>query len=104
MTKEMKQYLETVVTSIVNEDAAAAKEAFHEYLRLKTQEVLGEKADKDEDEGSGEDKDEGSGEDKDEGSGEDKDEEEDKRPAFLKKKGEEDEEGKGKKGKMQKSC
>ena len=96
MTKEMKQYLETVVTSIVNEDAAAAKEAFHEYLRLKTQEVLGEKADKDEDEGSGEDKDEGSGEDK--------DEKEDKRPAFLKKKGEEDEEGKGKKGKMQKSC
>ena len=88
MTKEMKQYLETVVTSIVNEDAAAAKEAFHEYLRLKTQEVLGEKADKDEDEGSGEDK----------------DEKEDKRPAFLKKKGEEDEEGKGKKGKMQKSC
>lgn len=78
MTKQMKQYLETVVTSIVNEDTAAAKEAFHEYLRLKTQAILGEKEDcdeeceddkknpfakKDEDEGSGSGEDEGSGED-----------------------------------------
>lgn len=79
MTKEMKQYLETVVTSIVNEDSDAAKDAFHQYLRLKTQSILSEKeecddeceddkknpfAKKDGDEGSGE---EGSGED--EGSG-----------------------------------
>ena len=65
MTKEMKQYLETVVTSIVNEDADSAKEAFHEYLRLKTQEVLGEKEECeeecDEDEGSGSGEEEGSG-------------------------------------------
>ena len=92
MTKEMKQYLETVVTSIVNEDSDAAKDAFHQYLRLKTQSILGEKeecdeeceddkkknpfAKKDEDEGSGE---EGSGED--EGSGKS-----DKKNPFAKKK------------------
>lgn len=75
MTKEMKQYLETVVTSIVNEDTAGAKEAFHEYLRLKTQVVLGEKEES-EDEGKknpfakkGSKDDEGSGSG-DEGSGE----------------------------------
>lgn len=79
MNKEMKQYLETVVTSIVNEDTAAAKGAFKEYLRLKTRAVLSEK----EEEGSGEEGsgDEGSGE---EGSGKDKDESSGK-PAFLKK-------------------
>jgi hypothetical protein len=65
MTKEMKQYLETVVTSIVNEDVASAKTAFHEYLRLKTQVVLGEKEEND-DEGSGSGEEEGSDE---EGSG-----------------------------------
>lgn len=64
MTKEMKQYLETVVTSIVNEDADSAKEAFHEYLRLKTQEVLGEASSCSEDEEECDeecDEDEGSG-------------------------------------------
>ncbi len=69
MNKEMKQHLENVVVSIVNEDTQAAKEAFHEYLRMKTQEVLGEKEEK-EDEKSNpfakkeEGEDEGSGEDK----------------------------------------
>jgi hypothetical protein len=80
MNKEMKQYLETVVTSVVNEDSAAAKAAFHEYLRLKTQDILGEAKDeeKDEEEGSG---DEGSSEDEssEEGSGEDESSEEDKK-------------------------
>lgn len=87
MNKEMKQYLEAVVTSVVNEDSTAAKAALHEYLRLKTQEVLGEaKDDKDEeddkdDEGSG-DEEEGSGS----GSGEDESSEEDKKPnPFAKK-------------------
>lgn len=60
MTKNMKQHLETVVNSIVNEDAEAATAAFHEYLRLKTQSILlGESDDNDEDdEDDGEDKDE----------------------------------------------
>ena len=48
MNKQMKQHLTTVVTSIVNEDTAAAKQAFHEYLSLKTQQILGEESKDDE--------------------------------------------------------
>ncbi len=84
MTKEMKQYLETVVTSIVNEDTDGAKAAFHDYLKLKTQSILEGK-----DEGSGE---EGSG---DEGSGEEgsgKEDESSGKPAPFKKKEKKDEE------------
>lgn len=40
MNKQMKLHLETVVNSIVNEDADTAKAAFHEYLRMKTQSIL----------------------------------------------------------------
>lgn len=40
MNKQMKQYLETVVNSIVNEDTDAAEAAFHDYLRAKTQSIL----------------------------------------------------------------
>lgn len=40
MNKQMKQHLETVVNSIVNEDTDAAKAAFHDYLRMKTQSIL----------------------------------------------------------------
>jgi hypothetical protein len=40
MNKKMKQHLEAVVASLVNEDAAAAKEAFHDYISLKTQSIL----------------------------------------------------------------
>jgi hypothetical protein len=40
MNKQMKLQLESVVNAIVNEDTAGAKEAFHEYLRAKTQEIL----------------------------------------------------------------
>ena len=40
MNKIMKQHLTTVVTAIVNEDSAAAKEAFKEYVSLKTQAIL----------------------------------------------------------------
>lgn len=46
MNKQMKLQLESVVNAIVNEDTEAAKEAFHEYLRAKTQSILlGEKSD-----------------------------------------------------------
>jgi len=85
MTKEMKQYLETVVTSIVNEDTDGAKAAFHDYLKLKTQSILEGK----DEEGSGEEGsgDEGSGE----GSGKGEDESSGK-PAPFKKKEKKDEE------------
>lgn len=66
MNKDMKQHLETVVMSIVNEDVSTAKKSFHEYLRLKTQSILSEKEECDtEDDGTEE---EGSG-DEEEGSG-----------------------------------
>lgn len=60
MNKQMKQHLETVVNSIVNEDTEAATAAFHEYLRMKTQTILlgeGDDEECDEDE-KDEDKDE----------------------------------------------
>lgn len=48
MNKQMQLQLESVIDAIVNEDTEAAKEAFHEYLRAKTQEILlGEKSDED---------------------------------------------------------
>ena len=96
MNKEMKQYLETVVTSIVNEDTAAAKGAFHEYLRMKTQDILGEKKEEADDEGSGSG-DEGSGEDS--GSGEDESSAEEKKDnPFAKKDDKKDDDKKEKKG------
>lgn len=59
MNKQMKQHLETVVNSIVSEDAEAAQAAFHDYLRLKTQAILlGEEAEDDETEEDEKDEDE----------------------------------------------
>ena len=40
MNKQMKQHLEAVVEAIIFDDAAAAKDAFHNYLSLKTQSIL----------------------------------------------------------------
>lgn len=40
MTKQMKKHLEAVVEAIIFDDAAAAKDAFHNYLSLKTQSIL----------------------------------------------------------------
>lgn len=50
MNKTMKQHLTTVVTAIVNEDSAAAKEAFREYVSLKTQAILLGEEDKNDEE------------------------------------------------------
>ena len=40
MNKQMKQHLEAVVEAIIFDDAAAAKDAFHSYLSLKTRSIL----------------------------------------------------------------
>lgn len=49
MNKIMKRHLTSVVTAIVNEDSVAAKEAFREYVSLKTQAILlGEESKSDE--------------------------------------------------------
>lgn len=50
MNKQMKAHLTTVVTAIVNEDTTAAKEAFREYVSLKTQAILLGEADRDDEE------------------------------------------------------
>lgn len=75
MNAQMKKQLETVITSIVEENTEEAKKAFHDYLRAKTQSILlGESDDADADD-EDEDKDE-----------DDKDEDkEDKTPPFVKK-------------------
>ncbi len=88
MNKQMKQHLETVVNSIVNEDTEAATAAFHEYLRMKTQSILlGEGEDEECDEDEMEDKDE-----KDEDKDDKKDEKkEDKKSDDKEEKDEEDE-------------
>jgi hypothetical protein len=69
----MKKQLETVITSIVEENAEEAKKAFHEYLRAKTQSIL-----------IGESEEECDDEDKDGDKDEDEDKE-DKTPPFAKK-------------------
>lgn len=51
MDKGMRKELETVVDSIINEDADIAQSAFHNYLRAKTQSILSEAEDKSEDDG-----------------------------------------------------
>lgn len=78
MNAQMKKQLETVITSIVEENTEEAKKAFHDYLRAKTQEILiGES-----DDGDADDEDE----DKDEDESDDKEEDkEDKAPPFVKK-------------------
>jgi hypothetical protein len=42
MNKQMKKHLEAVVESIVSNDTTAAKEAFQQYLSLKTKALLSE--------------------------------------------------------------
>ncbi len=59
MTKQMKKHLEAVVEAIIFDDAAAAKDAFHNYLSLKTQSILvGEAAECEDGEDESEKKDE----------------------------------------------
>jgi Ran GTPase-activating protein (RanGAP) involved in mRNA processing and transport len=83
MNAQMKKQLETVITSIVEENTEEAKKALHDYLRAKTQSILiGESDDADADDEDGEDEDEKSDED-------DKDSDDkksdDKAPPFAKK-------------------
>ena len=50
MNKQMKQHLEAVVEALVEQDSTAAKAAFHDYLRLKSQAILlGESVESEED-------------------------------------------------------
>lgn len=50
MNKQMKQHLDAVIDALVESDTAAAKDAFHDYLRLKTQAILiGESVESEED-------------------------------------------------------
>jgi hypothetical protein len=50
MNKQMKQHLEAVIEALVEQDSAAAKAAFHDYLRLKSQSILlGESVESEED-------------------------------------------------------
>ena len=72
MNKQMKQHLETVVNSIVNEDTEAATAAFHEYLRMKTQTILLGESDDEECDDEDKEKDEEKDEDKDEDEKKDK--------------------------------
>lgn len=65
MTNDMKKHLEAVVEAVIFENGDAAKEAFHEYLTLKTKSILfAEAEDKEEDK---EDKDEDKEDKKDKG-------------------------------------
>lgn len=77
MNKQMKQHLEAVVEAIIFSDGAAAKDAFHNYLSLKTQSILlGEEAESDED--KEDKKDEDKSDDKEDKKDEDKKDDEDK--------------------------
>lgn len=49
MNKQMKQHLEAVVGALVEQDSTAAKAAFHDYLRLKSQSILLGEADDEDD-------------------------------------------------------
>lgn len=93
MNKQMKQHLETVVNSIVNEDTDAATSAFHEYLRMKTQSILlgeGDEEECDEDEDKeGKDKKDDDKEDK---KDEDKEDKKSKKANPFAKKDDKDEE------------
>lgn len=40
MNKQLKQHLENVVTAIIEQDTTAGQAAFHEYLRLKSKQIL----------------------------------------------------------------
>lgn len=90
MNKQMKLQLEAVVNAIVNEDTAGAKEAFHEYLRAKTQTILLGEAECDEedmedDKEVDEDLDKADKDVKKAKKDQEKDDKDDKKPAFLKK-------------------
>lgn len=83
MNKQMKQSLEAVVTALVEQNTDAATEAFHTYLRLKSQAILvGEAADPEEDEDEDKDDDKKSDDkksDEDEGDEDEGDEEDAKK-------------------------
>ena len=88
MDAQLKKHLETVVDSIVNEKPEAAQAAFREYLRTKTQSILGEGKSEDEESDDSDDMDE---KDEDE-SDDEKSEKKDKKSEKKDKKSEEDEE------------
>lgn len=97
MNKQMKQHLEAVVEAIIFSDGAAAKDAFHNYLSLKTQSILlGEEAESDEDKEDKKD-DEDKSDDKEDKKDEDKkdedksDDKKDKKNPFAKKDKKDDE-------------
>ena len=48
MDKQLRSYLETVVTSIINEDTNAASSAFHQYLNAKARTIVEGLRDEDE--------------------------------------------------------
>lgn len=57
MNKQMKQHLEAVISALVEQDTTAAKAAFHDYLRLKSQALLlGESVESEEENEKDEDK------------------------------------------------
>lgn len=73
MNKQLKQHLEAVVTSIIEQDTAAGKQAFHDYLRLKSKQILMGEAAEEEDEDHDDDKaDDKSDEDKSDDKADDK--------------------------------
>lgn len=49
MKPDTKKQLGTVIDSIINEDTDTVSFAFHEYIRAKTQDILGEAKDEDDD-------------------------------------------------------
>lgn len=90
MNKQMKQLLETVVSALVEGDSPTAKEAFHEYLRLKSQDLLiGESVESEEDSDDKKKKSDESDDDKD-GDDDKKDKKDDDADDKKKKKSEED--------------
>lgn len=56
MNKQLKQHLENVVTAIIEQDTTAGQAAFHEYLRLKSKQILmGESTEEEDDDNSDDD-------------------------------------------------
>ena len=66
MNKKLKEHLLNLVEATINKDDAGAKAAFHEYARLKSQFILGEanEADDDKDDKKSDDKEDKKSDDK----------------------------------------
>lgn len=90
MNKQMKQHLEAVVEALVEQDTTAAKAAFHDYLRLKSQSILLGEAAEEESDDEGDKEPDG---DKDDMKSDDKDDK--KAPPFEKKDKKDDKKDKG---------